>query len=73
MKPKFTLALTQVLLNFYPFTFEAFGIISLRETGIRKMCTKEKANMCYRQCKAAYTREADSDLPLKGTMYSKPV
>ena len=45
---------------------DAFGIISLRENGILKTDTKEKADFCNRQFQSAFTREADSDLPSKG-------
>ena len=46
---------------------DAFGIASLRENGILKADTKEKADICNRQFKSAFTREADSDPPSKGT------
>ena len=43
-----------------------FGITSLRENKIPKTNTKEKAKICNRQFLAAFTREADFDLPSKG-------
>ena len=42
-----------------------FGIISLRENGILKTDSKENANICNQQFQAAFTHEADSDLPSK--------
>ena len=45
---------------------DAFGITSLRENGILKTDTKEKADICNRQFQSAFTREADSDQPSKG-------
>ena len=45
---------------------KAFGIASLRENGILKTDTKEKANICNRQFQSAFTREGDSDPPSKG-------
>ena len=42
-----------------------FGITSLRENGILKTDTKEKANICNRQFQSAFTCEADSDPPSK--------
>ena len=47
-------------------TKDAFGIASLRENGILKTNTKEKANICNRQFQSAFTREGDSDPPSKG-------
>ena len=46
---------------------DAFGITSLRENGILKTDTKEKADICNRQFQSAFIREADSDPPSKGT------
>ena len=40
---------------------DAFGITSLRENGILKTDTKEKADICNRQFQSAFTREDDSD------------
>ena len=45
---------------------EASGITSLREIGILKTDTVEKANTCNRQFQSAFTREADTEIPLKG-------
>ena len=45
---------------------DAFGITSLRENGILKTDTKEKANICNRKFQSAFTGEADSDPPPKG-------
>ena len=39
---------------------DAFGIASLRENGILRTDTKEKANICNRQFQSAITREGDS-------------
>ena len=44
----------------------AFGITSLRENGILKTDTKEKADICNRQFQSAITNEANSDPPSKG-------
>ena len=49
-----------------------FGITSLRENGILKTDTKEKANICNRQLRSAFTREGDSDCPQKGLVSSPP-
>ena len=40
---------------------DAFGITSLRENGILKTDSKEKANICNKQFQSAFTREDDSD------------
>ena len=45
---------------------DAYGITSLRENGILKTDTKEKADICNRQFQSAFTREADSDPPSIG-------
>ena len=45
---------------------DAYGITSLRENGILKTESKEKANICNRQFQSAFTREDDSDPPSKG-------
>ena len=42
---------------------DAFGIASLRENGILKTDTKEKANIGFRQFQSAFTGEGDSDPP----------
>ena len=46
---------------------DAFGITSLRENGILKTDTVEKANICNKQLQSAFTRETDSEIPSKGT------
>ena len=45
---------------------DAYGITSLRENGILKTDSKEKANICNRQFQSAFTREDDSDPTSKG-------
>ena len=45
---------------------DTFGITSLRENGILKTDTKDKADICNRQFQSAFTREDDSDPPSKG-------
>ena len=45
---------------------DAFGITLLRENGIFKTDSKEKANICNRQFQSAFSREDDSDPPPKG-------
>ena len=45
---------------------DAYGITSLRENGILKTDSKEKAKICNRQFQSAFTREDDSDPPSKG-------
>ena len=45
---------------------DAFGIASLRENGILKTDTKEKANICNQQFQSAFACEGDSDPPSKG-------
>ena len=52
---------------------DAFGIASLRENGILKTDTKEKANICYRQFQSAFTCEGDSDPPSKGASPFSPM
>ena len=42
------------------------GITSLRENGILRTETKDKANICNAQFQSAFTREADGEHPLKG-------
>ena len=46
---------------------DAFGITSLRENGILKTDTVDKANICNKQCQSAFTCETDSEIPSKGT------
>ena len=45
---------------------DAFGTLSLRETGILKTDAKEKADICNRQFQSAFTRKGDTDPPSKG-------
>ena len=45
---------------------DASGITSLRENGILKSDTRDKANICNRQFELAFTRKTDDDLPSKG-------
>ena len=52
---------------------DAFGIASLRENGILKTDTKEKANICNWQFQSAFTREDDSDPPSKGASSFSPM
>ena len=52
---------------------DAFGIASLRENGILKTDTKEKANICYRQFNSAFTGEGDADPPSKGASPFSPM
>ena len=44
-----------------------FGISTLRENGILKTDTLDKANNCKRQFQSAFTRESDIEIPSKGT------
>ena len=44
---------------------DAFGINSLRENGILKTDTLDKANICNRQFESAFTREPDTEIPSK--------
>ena len=46
---------------------DAFGINSLRENGILKTDTLDKANICNRQFESAFTCESDTEIPSKGT------
>ena len=46
---------------------DALGINSLRENGILKTDTLDKANICNRQFESAFTRESDTAIPSKGT------
>ena len=52
---------------------DAFGIASLRENGILKTDTKEKASICNRQFQSAFTRQGDSDPPSKGASPFSPM
>ena len=42
---------------------DASGITSLRENGIFKTATIDKANICNKQIQSAFTRETDSEIP----------
>ena len=42
---------------------DAFGINTLRENGILKTDTLDKANICNRQFQSAFTRESDAEIP----------
>ena len=46
---------------------DAFGITTLRENGILKTETLDKANICHKQFQSAFTRKSDSEIPSKGT------
>ena len=46
---------------------DPFGITTLRENGILKTDTLDKANICNKQFESAFTRESDSEIPCKGT------
>ena len=50
-----------------------FGITSLRENGILKTNTFDKANICNKQFESAFTRESDSEIPCKGTSPFTPM
>ena len=52
---------------------DAFGINSLREKGILKTDTLDKANICNRQFESASTRESDTEIPSKGTSPFTPM
>ena len=52
---------------------DAFGINSLRENGILKTDTLNKANICNRQFESAFTRESDTEIPSKGTSPFSPM
>ena len=52
---------------------DAFGINTLRENGILKTDTIDKANICYRQFQSAFTRESDAEIPFKGTSPFTPM
>ena len=45
---------------------DAVGITLLRENGILKTDTKEKADICNRQVQSAFTCEANSNPPSNG-------
>ena len=46
---------------------DASGINTLRENGILKADTLDKANICNRQFQSAFTRESNDEIPSKGT------
>ena len=52
---------------------DAFGISTLRENGILKTDTLDKANICNRQFQSAFTRESDDEIPSKGTSPFTPM
>ena len=52
---------------------DAFGINTLRENGILKTDTLDKANICNRQFQTAFTRESDDEIPSKGTSPFTPM
>ena len=52
---------------------DAFGITSLRENGILKTDTLDKANICNRQFESVFTRESDTEIPSKGTSPFTPM
>ena len=52
---------------------DAFGINTLRENGILKTDTLDKANICNRQFQSAFTRESDDEIPSKGTSPFTPM
>ena len=52
---------------------DAFGINSLRENGISKTDTLDKANICNRQFESAFTRESNTEIPSKGTSPFSPM
>ena len=52
---------------------DAFGINTLRENGILKTDTLDKANIWNRQFQSAFTRESDDEIPSKGTSPFTPM
>ena len=52
---------------------DAFGINTLRENGILKTDTLDKANIFNRQFQSAFTRESDDEIPSKGTSPFTPM
>ena len=46
---------------------DASGINTLRENGILKTDTLDKANICNRQFQSAFTRGSNDEIPSKGT------
>ena len=52
---------------------DAFWINTLRENGILKADTLDKANICNRQFQSAFTRESDTEIRPKGTSPFTPM
>ena len=52
---------------------DTFGINTLRENGILKTDTLDKANICNRQFQSAFTHESDDEIPFKGTSPLTPM
>ena len=52
---------------------DAFGINTLRENGILKTGTLDKANICNRQFQSVFTRESDAEIHFKGTSPFTPM
>ena len=52
---------------------DAFVITTLRENGILKTDTLDKANICNKQFESAFTRESDSEIPCKDTSPFTPM
>ena len=52
---------------------DALVINTLRENGIWKIDTLDKANICNRQFQSAFTRESDAEIPSKGTRPFTPM
>ena len=52
---------------------DAFGINTLKENGILKTDTLDKANICNRPFQSAFTRESDDEIPSKGTSPFTPM
>ena len=52
---------------------DASGITSLRENGILKTDTVDKANICNKQFQSTFTSETDSEIPPKGTSPFTPM
>ena len=67
MKGKKVLVIGKVSQN------DVFGINTLRENGILKTDTLDKANICNRQIQSAFTCESDAEIPSKGTSPFTPM
>ena len=52
---------------------DAFGINTLRENGILKTDTIDKANICNRQFQSAFTHKSDDEISSKGTSPFTPM